>query len=945
MKKYLFIALLCGFFAKAQNITYYVDASNGDDNNTGLDGVPWKSLNKVQTFSNSGNGFSPGDKILFKRGEVWENQTLDFRSSGTSSAPIIIGAYGSGHVPVLSSVSPLDVQILNWNYVGDGVWKTSEEIDNPGRLFTDYDPRNDLSSNELLKAYDVDNVGHETYSAVDLSVLPNDMWYWSSDPKPDFKILFIYTGSSSINPKDLKLYKSTSETNSHRNMTIIGQHYITIRDIEIQGGVDCLYIGSKPDNSNGPYESSGDIRILNCKIGKYSTAGILLFDTNDNTISDNVFDTNYRIQFGLTAEDAEYVSVQERNIAGVDSRGVGDGVNIDEIGSNNSIHNNSFYNWVHAGVFITVQDNDDGSEPDPSHVVSDNKIYNNYVTAPLLSYSRGFAISGVNGRVHHNEIYNNLVKNTRVQSQIAGNDNLFHHNIIDGINRSDVRWGKSNGIKIANNSPSFGATGNKFDHNTILNCDGAGISVNNWSKIVAGNNTTNPVEDNYFRNNIIYNCGKDETSSMPYIGFIIADNEHGSQPEVRNNTYYNNLIYSFNENGGQELEVISYNQTEFTTGGGVYSVLGFENNLIEGDIATGNIAGNPKFLDDTFVTGYHLKDDSPCYDTGKWITSQEASYLSDYYGSDFPYNSSPDIGHEEISPKWTYLIDQYCDMTLSLESGLLECYEVTESEIVSYQFKFVDISDNTESYYNTINATDGLPIHQMDLYARWWAKPKTTYNVEVKGFKSDGTSFSTGKVCQVTIPHLTHIKEEFCGVLPVDDLNNATDGIIECYPILDATEYKFKFYDPITEVLIQQVSSTVPTLDMYSQSWVVLGTTYSVKVRAETSNQSFSVGDACLVTVPSALSRIIGSSKGNIKNKESEISIYPNPTENQLTIKSKTSFDRIHVYDINGRLLHSEMFLNQSLEFQLDVTSLARGLYFVEIQSGNSKQAKKFIKK
>ena len=70
----LFISIL--FFAlspsslihsKAFAATYYVDATNGQDTNTGLSETnAWKTIANV-----NGSSFKAGDQILFKRGEDW----------------------------------------------------------------------------------------------------------------------------------------------------------------------------------------------------------------------------------------------------------------------------------------------------------------------------------------------------------------------------------------------------------------------------------------------------------------------------------------------------------------------------------------------------------------------------------------------------------------------------------------------------------------------------------------------------------------------------------------------------------------------------------------------------------------------------------------------------------------------------------------------------------
>lgn len=93
---------------------YYVDATNGNDSNNGLsDSTAWQTINKV-----SQSLFSPGDSILFKRGEVWrESKGLVITGyDGTSDARITFGAYGSGPKPVINGAS---IE-TGWTYSGWG---------------------------------------------------------------------------------------------------------------------------------------------------------------------------------------------------------------------------------------------------------------------------------------------------------------------------------------------------------------------------------------------------------------------------------------------------------------------------------------------------------------------------------------------------------------------------------------------------------------------------------------------------------------------------------------------------------------------------------------------------------------------------------------------------------------------------------------------------------
>lgn len=73
-----------------------------------------------------------------------------------------------------------------------------------------------------------------------------------------------------------------------------------------------------------------------------------------------------------------------------------------------------------------------------------------------------------------------------------------------------------------------------------------------------------------------------------------------------------------------------------------------------------------------------------------------------------------------------------------------------------------------------------------------------------------------------------------------------------------------------------------------------------------------------------------------------KIKLYPNPANDKLELSSSQMIDKVSVVDINGRLLTEIEILSSS--YTLDVSTFSKGVYFLEIQSGNSKVTKKFIK-
>ena len=86
--------------------TYYI-SNEGDDSNDGLsEATPWKTISKInEAFANDNNGgwIAPGDKVLFRRGDVFYGN-LHVNRSGTEDALIEISSYGDENLeyPIIS---------------------------------------------------------------------------------------------------------------------------------------------------------------------------------------------------------------------------------------------------------------------------------------------------------------------------------------------------------------------------------------------------------------------------------------------------------------------------------------------------------------------------------------------------------------------------------------------------------------------------------------------------------------------------------------------------------------------------------------------------------------------------------------------------------------------------------------------------------------------------
>ena len=82
----------------ASGTAFYVDCTAGSDKAEGTSpAAAWSSLARTSSAS-----LAPGDSILLKRGCRWRGP-LEVAASGTADAPITVGAYGDGALPIVEN--------------------------------------------------------------------------------------------------------------------------------------------------------------------------------------------------------------------------------------------------------------------------------------------------------------------------------------------------------------------------------------------------------------------------------------------------------------------------------------------------------------------------------------------------------------------------------------------------------------------------------------------------------------------------------------------------------------------------------------------------------------------------------------------------------------------------------------------------------------------------
>src|ERR1035437_512477 len=105
MKAILIVGCLFFFALPVRATTYYVAAAGSDSNNGTSTGTPWQTIAHVNAQS-----FSPGDSILFNKGDIWREEFI-VPSSGNSTKSITFSSYGTGAIPIISGA---DVVSSSW---------------------------------------------------------------------------------------------------------------------------------------------------------------------------------------------------------------------------------------------------------------------------------------------------------------------------------------------------------------------------------------------------------------------------------------------------------------------------------------------------------------------------------------------------------------------------------------------------------------------------------------------------------------------------------------------------------------------------------------------------------------------------------------------------------------------------------------------------------------
>ena len=599
MKK-LIILFLFPALLNAQT-TYYFSQSEGDDSNNGTSELtPWHSMRKYRSAT-----FQAGDTIRFKRGDTWvvnhSDSVLRMERSGTEGNYTRYTAYGDEKdpKPIFTARRPIpgwDVE-GNWTEtaLGSNEWYTAIYTSPTSwrhqRLW--------ISGTEVMKGPGVTNTNTGT------EVSAAYPWNWDNDNA----LLYVYSvGNPATEFTNLETFGYGWVAR------IFNASWVWVDSLDIQGGYQPFNI-----------LHAHNIVIEYCNIGRYSALDGMRVNDNSTQSSTNgiirycTFDTGVPTDSALYYKD-HYVRPTE------------DGLTLRAYTQGWEVHDNSFINWSHIGVSM-------GSR-DYTRPIINNRIYNNFITAPDLSYARAFGMSGDGANPGYNtgnEFFNNYIYQTATKSQISGDGYKIYNNIIDGVSGYYVRTSSSPyiswrvGAGLSLEGIGYGKPWNNEIYNNIfMNCEGPGLSL--WRKTLASGEET--AHGNIIRNNIFIDNGKGASDYQ----FEIQNDPNNP---TGSNTIENNLFFAVG------VTNIIHNQKLSTP---AISVTTF-NALVEGDyggypvdVVNDNIQDDPDMVDPP--NDYSLSLGSPAIGAGYPLTLSGADYAGNAWADPpsigaFEYDATP----------------------------------------------------------------------------------------------------------------------------------------------------------------------------------------------------------------------------------------------------------------------------------------------------------------
>ena len=372
---------------------YYVSSTGGDDTcdghdqttyTTGVTSCPIKTITKVNTLI-----LSPGDQVLFKKGDIWRG-SLSISSSGTLANNITISNYGTGSNPQILGSE----QATSWVDQGSNIWMSNTTLSQPWM--------SSASSSADIFFINTDNTISSGILKTNTTMTSEYNWYWSSNH------IYVY---STTNPGTR--YNSVEVSQRDNSINLNKNNYIKIDGIDsyytqlagIDGGQSVPTVaqaGITISNSSiaftgypgggagfGISVTASDVLISNNIIHDTGRRGITTALYSNNTISNITIDSNEFYRGNHTTS----LDLQIGNTY----TGIIDNLTF----KNNNVHEDVNYVPVAGSGTMLMFISDQNSSN--TGTISNLKVYNN-----TFRYTQDAAINGDgidSGNIYNNTFY------------------------------------------------------------------------------------------------------------------------------------------------------------------------------------------------------------------------------------------------------------------------------------------------------------------------------------------------------------------------------------------------------------------------------------------------------------------------------------------------------------------------------------------------------------
>ncbi|WP_158828570.1 right-handed parallel beta-helix repeat-containing protein [Mucilaginibacter lacusdianchii] len=589
--------------------TYYFSSIAGNDNYTSVQAhspaTPWKSLEKLNAYFKY---LSPGDSVVFKRGEVFNGGIIPSRS-GAVFAPIYFGAYGSGRLPEINGL----ISLKNWKQVKAGIYESACEATGeslilngnqqaigryPNKGYLSYESHNEnfsITDNQLTDQINwmgaeivirknrwiIDRsaiAGHNgstiTYAAGTKANPTNNFGYFIQNDARTLDQLgeWYYDRTR----KSMMVYFGSKSPSAYTISTSVVHNLVDINRFNYLNFENIAFVGAGNNAFN--IIQSKNIQIKNCSITQTGSEAVYANYTPFMVVKNCIISdalTN-GINFDAGCSNSIISDNQIKNvglIAGMGKSGSGTYEAITSFGDNTKIEKNRIDSVGYNGIYFGG---------------NSSWAKNNYVAYFCLTKDDGAGI--------YIGDWSKTV-NKRVES------NIILHGIGNSAGATFTNSLQAEGIYIDDNSESV-----VINDNTVSQCANNGIKIHN-------------AKDIDIFNNIVFNNGVQLR--------LEQDHYMASSSYIRNNNIRNNTFVS---NGQQSTAKFSSHQDDIKAFGQIDSnVYCQSKNVASGNNIKASVVKNGK----GFNQNYNLSNWQSAY--GKDQSSTEVPSSSSVL---FEYNAS-----------------------------------------------------------------------------------------------------------------------------------------------------------------------------------------------------------------------------------------------------------------------------------------------------------------